>query len=728
MLTWLADLFRGEGFMPHGHCYFWRPDIVFLHVASDGLIGLAYFAIPLGLLRFVRRRRDLPYSWILWCFGGLIVSCGLTHVLEIITLWHPAYWISGTMKAVTAVASLTTAVVLFRLIPLALALPSPADLRAAHDALALNEARFRAAAEGSLDAFFILECVRDAAGAIVDFRYVDVNARGAAMDARPRNSMVGALLGALGPSPERHSGFDRYVRVVETREPYEGEDRVPRDGGEARWLFTQVVPLADGVAVTARDVTERQRVQRALELQDAIVRNMAEGVCLVRADDGVIVYANPTFGAMFGYAPAELEGMAVSRLNRDDGTERALAATERIRGQVRAEGVATYEVENVRKDGTPFWCRATTSLLAHPDHGSVLVAVQQDITAAKRAAIESARLAAIVESSDNAIMSVTLEGSLDSWNKGATRLYGYEATEMVGRPLSMLVPPNGGDEASDLLGRVARGERVERFETVRQRKDGSRVEVSLSLSPIHGPDGRVVGASALTEDITARKDVERRLRASLAEKVVLLQEVHHRVKNNLQVISSLLSLQGRYLSDPRARAVLLDSQQRVRSIALLHESLYQSPDLARLDVGQYLHRLGASLVRTYSVGAPPRLQIQTEPVDVDLDAAVPLGLIVNELVTNALKYAFPDGRAGTLWLTLGPTPRGGFCLTVADDGVGLPPDFDPHTAPSLGLHIVHTLSDQLGGTLARGPGPGTTFELRVEPDVRIPTVLPKESP
>jgi PAS domain S-box-containing protein len=716
VLTWLADALRGEGFMPHGHCYLWRGDIVALHVVSDSLIALAYLVIPLSLIRFVRGRRDLPFHWIFLCFGLFIVSCGATHVMEVVTLWHPAYWVSGSVKAVTAAASLSTAVVLARLIPHALALPSPAALREANEALTRSEARFRAAAEGSLDAFFLLTAVRDGAGAAVDFRFVEVNARAVALMGVARERLIGASLSASTSFAGVASRIARYAEAVERQTPYEAEEQVAHATEAPRWFKFQVVPLADGVAVSTRDVTAL-RTQRALELQVSIVRHMPEGVCLSRAADGAIVYVNPAFDRLFGYPPGALEGKNVALLSGAEAP--AAPPVERLR----AEGAVTVEAACARADGSSFWSQVTTTVIEDPAHGSVVVAVHRDVTGARRAAQERARLAAIVESSEHAILSVTLDGLIESWNGGAARLFGYSAGEVLGRPLATLTPPERADEAPTLRAALGRGEAVDRFETVRMRKGGGRVEVSLSKSPVRAPDGRVVGASVIAEEITARKDAERRLQASLAEKVVLLQEVHHRVKNNLQVISSLLSLQGSHLDDPRAREVVRDSQHRVRSIALLHESLYQTSDFAHLDVGEYLRRLAASLVRTYGAGGRPRLVVETEPVRVELEAAVPLGLIVNELATNALKYAFPDGRPGTLRIHLGATP-GGFKLTVADDGVGLPPGFDPHTSPSLGLHIVRTLAEQLDARLVALPGPGTTFVVELGADGPNP---PKES-
>jgi PAS domain-containing protein len=134
-MDFLAPLFSNDGFMPHGHCYLWNPGLIRLHLISDFLIAAAYFTIPFTLVHFVRKRRDLPFNWMFVCFGVFIVACGMTHVMEIVTVWKPYYWIAGIVKATTALASVPTAILLIRLIPSALDIPGPAVLRAANEAL-----------------------------------------------------------------------------------------------------------------------------------------------------------------------------------------------------------------------------------------------------------------------------------------------------------------------------------------------------------------------------------------------------------------------------------------------------------------------------------------------------------------------------------------------------------------------------------------------------------------
>lgn len=207
-----------------------------------------------------------------------------------------------------------------------------------------------------------------------------------------------------------------------------------------------------------------------------------------------------------------------------------------------------------------------------------------------------------------------------------------------------------------------------------------------------------------------RRRAETSLRTSLDEKEVLLREIHHRVKNNLQIISSLLNLQSMNFSDPVLLAQFQDSQNRVRSMALIHERLYRSEDLALVDFSTYLRELTGSLVMTYS-RQPQNITVtvDADAVMLDIDTAIPCGLIVNELVSNALKHGFPSGRAGQIQVEMFPEPQ--FRLVVSDDGIGLPPDFDWRHSPSLGLQLVESLTRQLGGTIEISGSPGTRAEI-----------------
>ncbi len=210
-----------------------------------------------------------------------------------------------------------------------------------------------------------------------------------------------------------------------------------------------------------------------------------------------------------------------------------------------------------------------------------------------------------------------------------------------------------------------------------------------------------------------RKQTDEKIKASLEEKIVLLKEIHHRVKNNLQVISSLLYLQSKYLKDKDSLAVFLESQNRVRSMSLVHEKLYQSENLAKINLRQYLQDLTRYLFRSYNID-PERIQLKTkiDNVALDIDSAIPLGLIINELVSNSLKYAFPENRSGEVCISLKATRDAGYLLKVTDNGIGIKKYLDEPNKKSLGLQLVDTLVDQLQGRLEIEGKHGTEFKIR----------------
>jgi two-component sensor histidine kinase/DNA-binding NarL/FixJ family response regulator len=217
----------------------------------------------------------------------------------------------------------------------------------------------------------------------------------------------------------------------------------------------------------------------------------------------------------------------------------------------------------------------------------------------------------------------------------------------------------------------------------------------------------------LTMEIGERRKVEEKLRASLAEKEVLLKEVHHRVKNNLQIISTLLDLQADTIHDDVLQKSLKDCQDRIKAMALIHEKLYESSDLARIDFWEYIEGLVGHLLSSY-VDDPQRIVMKVDVGDIQMgiDRAIPYGLIINELVSNAIKHAFPNGRSGEIAISLRADDGGGLILTVADNGVGLPPGLDFRNTETLGLQLVNLLTKQLRGELSILNDGGAAFIIR----------------
>jgi len=245
-------------------------------------------------------------------------------------------------------------------------------------------------------------------------------------------------------------------------------------------------------------------------------------------------------------------------------------------------------------------------------------------------------------------------------------------------------------------------------------KDGKIIHFHRTANvALRDKEGKPTAVIEISRDITPRKQAEEKLKASLKEKEVLLKEIHHRVKNNLQVISSLLNLQSGYVKDREALEMFKESQNRVRSMALIHEKLYQSKDLASIDITGYIRDLTTSLIHSYGASAAAiKVNIDVRDIFLDITASIPCGLIINELVSNSLRHAFPDGREGAIKITMHRINEDKIELTVSDNGIGFPEDMDFRKTESLGMQVVITLVEQLDGIIELDRSKGTAFKVR----------------
>jgi PAS domain S-box-containing protein len=327
-----------------------------------------------------------------------------------------------------------------------------------------------------------------------------------------------------------------------------------------------------------------------------------------------------------------------------------------------------------------------------------------------RALRETARrIAAVLEAVEEGITLSDASGHFELFNSKFQKLTGYSVDEAnADRDFLERLYPERSDlhRVLDAFHTLLSTRLPQEVEAQILRKDGVRRTLLVNMNLFeHNARGQFLSSY---RDITERKQVEERLRVSLAEKEVLLKEIHHRVKNNMQVISSLLNLQLNLLDDEEMREILRESQNRIKSMALIHEGLYRSENLAGVDFATYVSQLARSVVRSYTT-APVELLLDVGNVQLSIDMAIPCGLILNELISNAMKYAFPGGRAGTVSVKVCRTDEGMVKLEVADNGVGLPPTLDIRESKSMGLQLVTTLVNQLGGTLDAVRGTGARF-------------------
>lgn len=378
-----------------------------------------------------------------------------------------------------------------------------------------------------------------------------------------------------------------------------------------------------------------------------------------------------------------------------------------------AAGEGSYDIEyEVRQvnTGRTVWVRSKATLVKNKEGDPLVSGVMQDVTELKR--LEAARF----EFSDMLTKSLNEIYVFDAGtlrfqyaNRGALRNLGYSQEELRGKTPVDIKPEFTEERFRGMIAPLVSREKDELvFETVHRRKDGSvyPAEIHLQFSDYEGRRRFL----AVVNDITERRRAERELKANLEEKEVLLREIHHRVKNNLQVISSLLNLQSRKVRDKAAQNVFRESRARVHAMALVHEILYRSGNFSSLSMPEYFGKLARSVHASYRGGTDVRVAQEVCDCAISVDTAVSLGLILSELLSNAMKHAFPGRGRGEVRIILA---RAGtdFSLEVSDDGAGLPGGFDPAAAETLGMQLVATLTRQIGGRLEISGSHGASFRI-----------------
>jgi len=339
----------------------------------------------------------------------------------------------------------------------------------------------------------------------------------------------------------------------------------------------------------------------------------------------------------------------------------------------------------------------------------------EDSLATLRASEEKYR--GIFQNATEGIFQTTVEGRAVNANPALAKILGYDSAEEAIasiRDLRASIYADGADRDA-LVERLARDGVVIDFEARLRRRDGSTVWVSINARTEPDEKRRMTHILGLVSDIDARKRADETLRETLREKDILLKEIHHRVKNNLQVIASLVAMQKRTVSDRESLSLYEDFANRVLAMSQVHELLYESTDFARIDFAEYAQALAENLRQT-CLESPDEVELEyrVEPVELGLDQAMPCGLFLNEVLSNALRHAFPRPRErkGRVLVELSLAPGGEVELTVSDDGIGLPEQPALDDPRRMGLALIGLLASQLGGRLERSVGNGTSYRLR----------------
>jgi PAS domain S-box-containing protein len=621
----LRHLFSSGDFMPHGFCYLWNPGLIWLHLISDSLIAVSYLSIPITLIYFIRKRRDLPFHWMFVCFGIFIVACGATHMMEIWNLWHADYWLAGAVKAVTALASLPTAILLVQLVPQALALPSPqsleqvnlvlvnrtdelaranAGLAAANQALRQSELRYRLLFNSNPNPIWVYD--------LTTLAFLDVNESAIQNYGYSRGEFLSKTIQDIRPAEEipslwesvsntppgaKRSGIWRHrkkdgtlISVEITSHP------IAFDGREAR-------------LVVAADVSERKATEEALQASEEKFKGLLESApdaMIIVNREGRVELVNAQTEKLFGYTRAELLGKNVDVLvperfrAKHGGHRHGFFSAPKTRDMG-----AGQELYGLRKDGNEFPVEISLSPL-ETEEGLLVSSAIRDVTARKKA---EEKFRALLQSAPDAMVIVNRNGEIVLVNSQTEQLFGYATEELLNRNVEMLIPERyrgrHPGHRSGFFGDPKLRPMGAGLELYARRKDGTEFPVEISLSPLETEEGVLV--SSAIRDVTERKKVEEALERQRGELVRSNAELAAANKE-LEAFSYSIShdlrapLRG---IDGFSQALLEDYSDRLDDTGKRH--------LERVRFGA--QRMAALIDDLLALSRITRATIQCQPVD-----------------------------------------------------------------------------------------------------------------
>jgi PAS domain S-box-containing protein len=512
--------------------------------------------------------------------------------------------------------------------------------------------------------------------------------------------------------------------VVRTQKPCIVVIQNHRPDGTLFWNQLSISPIYDSDKNLSHflsihhDITEIEEAQSFLRLSQERLRYLVASNPAViysrkASDEYNVTFMSENVLGLFGYAASNFftdPHFWIDHVHPEDAKVISVAYSRLLDKESDAQ-----EYRFLHANGSYIWVRDEQKLIRdEQDRPLEIIGYWADISNRKQAeaALQVAKdkLQAVWDAVPGFVSLISSDLKYIGVNQELADVYGLPPEQFIGQQIGFL---NTSGEFSQFI-----------TEFFASQQEEATKEVTSGINPNQKTYLMVIkkyqqgtAAVLIGIDITERKQAEDKIQASLREKEVLLKEIHHRVKNNLQVISSLLKMQSRSITDPEIMEIFQESQSRIHSMALIHEKLYQSADLARINCAEYIQNLTSHLYRCY--GMTPRhiqLEVKVPQISLSLDAALPCGLIINELVSNALKYAFPDKRSGKIYIELEVNADNCYILKVSDNGIGLPPNIDWENTRSLGLRLVRTLSQQLGATVAVDLTDGTLFSLTfIEP-------------
>lgn len=493
---------------------------------------------------------------------------------------------------------------------------------------------------------------------------------------------------------------------------------------EVIWTTSGIITLlVFCILVLISNIEKRKKMALALEESEEKYRLLIENQTdlIIKAGiDGELYFVSPSYCEMFGKSENELLGKNFKPLIHEEDREKISQSLENLK---KPPYTCSHEERAMTKHGWRWLAWSNKAILDKKGNVFGFIGVGREIT--KRKKIEKKLIESelflnkVIDNSPYPMWVSDNKGTLVKLNQALRDLLDLTADDVVGK--YNVLKDNIVEEQGflPLVSDVFEKGKTARFNiewdssklTQIALKSKKTVILDVIISPIIDPTGKVVNAICQHKDVTDLVHSQKEIETALKEKEILLKEIHHRVKNNMQVISSILVLQSATIEDEKTVNILKQCQNRIQSMAFIHEKLYKTEDLASINSRQYIKTLIKSLHQTYTAERDNiTMRVNAESLVLDIDTAVPLGLIINELVTNAFQHAFEDGN-GEINVKLHGIDGNRLELTVRDNGAGLPEDFNINEAKTLGLQMVSLLSDQLKGDMKITRNPGTEFQM-----------------
>jgi PAS domain S-box-containing protein len=593
-------------------------------------------------------------------------------------------------------------------------------------------------------------------------RFIEVNDGACAMYGYTREEFIGRTPEFLAaPGLNDFASLTEKIRLALGGEPQHLEFWGRRKNGE---IFPKDVHLTHGtyagkavLIAVAADISEQKRSEHAFREREELFRevfNHANDAVFLHemtpTGPGKYLLVNDVAVTWLGYSREELLKMSPRDIIPEELGQRIVPE---IMKTIQKRGYATFESAHRRKDGSMYPVEVSTHVFTLGKK-KVALSIARDIT--QRKMVQDALVASeeryrtLIDHLPDYVI-VHRDGILFYVNPAAAKKLGYTSDNLIGKPILSFIAPESREKILAAVHQRMAGKDLPPYEMKILARDGTyhtvlvhgamiqydggpaSLNVLTDVTPLKEAEASILRVNEdlekrvaertealsrsneqLTAEISARIRAEQEITRSLEEKDLLLREIHHRVKNNLQIIASLLKLQSRYITDPNVLDSIKESQSRVRAMALVHERIYRSHNISEINLSDYLNYLTRQILQFYNIQQNQiGITVSMDDIMADIDTITPLGLIMNELVSNSLKHAFPGGRTGTI--SIGCTRKGSDTLHLVyhDNGVGMPAGFNWRTTESLGLRLVNSLVDQLDGTIDLDGGDGTTFVIEI---------------